>query len=284
MPIAPQRHQIETAAHRFRHIALQIGISADYRPVCQVKVTVAQNCGQSRSSNNEAGVPVVMQRDHVADHLLFFTRLPQSGGVKSRLAREIGDAHALAVHDAMSLYCLAEAEAAASFVGASLRVLATGASLAQAAGWLGKRHIIIDQGGGDLGIRVERALSSSARQGAKRIVVVGSDCPALTPSLIIAAFGLLTSNQVTLGPATDGGFYLLGIDADMVADLPVLLANLPWGTNRARAKLLQNADYLDTVIGLLPMLGDVDTLADIDAVRWPWLAAAAGVTPQAVGG
>lgn len=225
-----------------------------------------------------------MQRDHVVDHLLFFTRFPQSGEVKSRLAMAIGDARALAVHDAMAHHCLAEAEAAAASVGASLRVLITGASLAEAAHWLGNRYRLVDQGDGDLGVRVERALRSSIRQGAGRIVVVGSDCPALTPSLILTAFDVLTINPVTLGPAVDGGFYLLGIDADLATVLPLLLADLPWGTSRARARLQQNADELHTTIGLLPILGDVDTLADIDVDRWPWLAAAAGLLPQAVAG
>lgn len=225
-----------------------------------------------------------MQRDHVADHLLFFTRFPQSGEVKSRLAMEIGEVRALAVHDAMAHYCLAKAEAAAMSINALLRVLITGASLADAADWLGERHLFVDQGDGDLGVRVGRAIRASIRLGAKRIVVVGSDCPALTPSLIVTAFDVLTSNPVALGPAVDGGFYLLGIDAGMSATLPLLLADLPWGTNRARARLQQNANDLCITVRLLPMLGDVDTLADVDADRWPWLAAAAGLVPQAVAG
>ncbi len=225
-----------------------------------------------------------MQRDHITDHLLFFTRFPQSGEVKSRLAMEIGNARALAVHDAMAHHCLAEAEAAATSVGASLRVMITGASLSEAANWLGERYLFVDQGDGDLGVRVESALRASIRQGATRIVVVGSDCPAMTPALIVTAFDLLMRNPVTLGPAADGGFYLLGIDAGMAADLPRLLADLPWGTSRARARLKQNADELRAMIGLLPMLGDVDTLADIDADRWPWLAATAGLLPHAVAG
>ena len=226
----------------------------------------------------------MMQYDGVDDHVLFFTRFPQSGDVKTRLAAEIGDARALAVHDAMTHYCLAETDTAAASIGASLRILVTGASLNQAAHWLGNRHMVIDQGDGDLGIRIARALDLSIRRRAKRIIVVGSDCPAMTPHLIVAAFGLLINHQVVLGPAADGGFYLLGIDADIAEALPLLLADLPWGTNRARARLEENVDRLCLTIGRLPMLSDVDTVDDIDAVRWPWLAAAAGLLPQAMSG
>lgn len=225
-----------------------------------------------------------MQRDDHADHLLFFTRYPQAGAVKARLATEIGEANALAAHDAMTQYCLAAADAAATTIGASLHVLTTGGSRTEAAAWLGARHLYVDQGDGDLGDRVARGLRDSIERGAKRIVVVGSDCPALSPDIIVAGFHVLTSHDVALGPAADGGFYLLGINADLAPRLSLLLADLPWGTDGARSVLERNAMRHGIRIGRLPLLSDVDRLGDIDPMRWPWLAAAAGLWPKAAGG
>lgn len=225
-----------------------------------------------------------MQRDHHPDHLLFFTRFPQAGAVKARLAIEIGSANAMAAHDAMTHFCLAAADVATATIDASLHVLTTGASRAEAAGWLGMGHRYVDQGDGDLGDRVARALHHAIEQGARRIVVLGSDCPALSSDAIVAGFHLLTSHDVALGPAADGGFYLLGINAGLADRLSLLLVDLPWGTDCARSVLEQNAMRHGIRIGRLPLLSDVDRLADIDALRWPWLAAAAGLFPKAAGG
>ncbi|OQW70356.1 MAG: hypothetical protein BVN33_17405 [Proteobacteria bacterium ST_bin13] len=219
-----------------------------------------------------------MSVDASTDHLLFFTRYPTPGDVKSRLADEVGPARAAAAHDAMARYCLAAADEAAVAMGASVRVLITGATSTAAASWLGKHHRFIDQGDGGLGDRVHRALVASVRQGARRIVVMGADCPALTPALIAQGFALLDECDVALGPAIDGGFYLFGLSAGAADQLPALMADLPWGTGAARAALERNAAGCGARIGMLPLHHDIDTLADIDPVRWPWLAAVTGLT------
>ncbi len=218
-----------------------------------------------------------MSVDASTDHLLFFTRYPTPGSVKSRLAEEIGTVRAAAAHDAMARYCLAAADGAAAAIGACVRVLITGATLEDAAIWLGNHRTLIDQGDGGLGDRVHRALVASVRQGARRIVVMGADCPALTPALIAQGFGLLDGRDVALGPAVDGGFYLFGVAADSAHHLPALMADLPWGTDAARAVLERNAATSGARIGKLPLHHDIDTLADIDPVRWPWLVAATGL-------
>lgn len=219
-----------------------------------------------------------MSFDTSTDHLLFFTRYPTPGSVKSRLAEEIGIAKATAAHDAMARYCLSAADGAAAAMGASLRVLITGATLEDGASWVGNHRCVIDQGDGGLGDRVHRAFVASVRQGAKRIVVMGADCPALTPALIAQGFALLDGYDVALGPAADGGFYLFGLAANAAHHLPALMADLPWGTDAARSVLERNAAGSGARIGMLPLHHDIDTLADIDPVRWPWLAAIAGLT------
>ncbi len=212
-----------------------------------------------------------------ASELLLFTRYPTEGAVKMRLATEIGAARAAAAHDVMTHHCLAVADAAAAMTGALLRVMITGATLGNAAAWLGGQRSLIDQGDGGLGDRVHRALDAALQQGARRVVVIGADCPALTPALIADGFTLLEKHDVTLGPAIDGGFYLLGIAAGAAGYLPGLMDDLPWGTGQVRARLEENARHCGATVAHLAPLNDIDTLADIDPCRWPWLAEAAGL-------
>lgn len=216
--------------------------------------------------------------DGAIDHLLFFTRYPTPGRVKSRLAEQIGADRAAAAHDVMTRFCLAAADGAAAAMGASVRVMITGATADEAAAWLGDHRTLIDQGGGGLGDRVHRAVRSSAEQGAGRIVVMGADCPALTSALIVQGFALLDRHDVVLGPTLDGGFYLFGLAARAAHHLPALMAGLPWGTDAARAALERNAAATGALIGMLPLHQDIDMLADIDPLRWPWLAAVTGPT------
>lgn len=215
-----------------------------------------------------------MLADASVDHLLFFTRFPTPGVVKSRLAAEIGAAAATAAHDVMARYCLAAAQSASLAMGASLRVLITGANAEAAADWLGSGHCFVDQGEGDLGERFHRAVKACIDQGARRVIVMGADCPALSPALIADAFARLNDNDVVLGPTVDGGFYLFGLAERSADQFTALIADLPWGTDAARAAVERNAWRAGARLKLLPMQVDIDTLADIDPVRWPWLSAA----------
>lgn len=136
--------------------------------------------------------------------VVIFAKAPVQGTVKTRLARETGDAAALAVYREMLF------GAAARLSGNDWRLLLA-VTPDEACGQpdLWPENVArIPQGGGDLGVRMLRALRR-ARNGAP-VLVVGSDIPGLGPEHVGRAFAALDHSPLVFGPATDGGFYLVG--------------------------------------------------------------------------
>lgn len=103
------------------------------------------------------------------------------------------------------------------------------------------------------------AMLAAHARGANKIIVIGSDCPGLDAAHLDAAFGRLGEHDVVLGPAGDGGYYLIGMSAPQ----PDLLHDVPWGTGQVLAITARKAEALGLRVALLPVLSDVDEAADI---------------------
>lgn len=131
----------------------------------------------------------------------------------------------------------------------------TGETMAK---WLGAFDYC-RQSGGTLGDRLRDAVAQAFAAGAERVVVIGTDCPALTPAIIGAAFEHLTARDLVLGPATDGGYYLIGLRAPQAA----LFAGMPWGSERLLAQTVAVATTLNLSIQLMEPLSDVDRPQDL---------------------
>ena len=91
--------------------------------------------------------------------------------------------------------------------------------------WLGTDLCFSPQGQGDLGIRMERALREAFQSGFKSVVLIGSDCPDRTAKILEKAFVGLKNNDLILGPARDGGYYLIGLKEPQP-----LFTHIPWGS------------------------------------------------------
>ena len=194
-----------------------------------------------------------------ADYLLIFARQPELGRVKTRLAKGIGAVAALAVYKEL----LAHTRAVAEAVPATTTV------------WLSEapRPHLPDawptfpqhaQPPGDLGQRMQHAFAAAFAAGATRVVIVGTDCPGLTASHLTAAFAYLAAGaDLVLGPATDGGYYLLG----MKQLHPALFQQKVWSTDSVLPGTLADAARLGLAVQLLPPLRDVDTVDDLAAWR-----------------
>jgi glycosyltransferase A (GT-A) superfamily protein (DUF2064 family) len=104
---------------------------------------------------------------------------------------------------------------------------------------------------------MEEAFSEAFRRHS-RVLAVGTDTPELTPDGVREAFERLESSDLVLGPARDGGYYLIGLRAPA----PLLFRNIPWSTPRVLDRTLELARQLNLGVSLLPTLSDVDTLSD----------------------
>ncbi|HVK57585.1 MAG TPA: TIGR04282 family arsenosugar biosynthesis glycosyltransferase, partial [Candidatus Kapabacteria bacterium] len=114
------------------------------------------------------------------------------------------------------------------------------------------------QVGGELGARLQNAISESFAGGAASVIVIGSDCPYIQCSDIREASEELESLDVVFGPATDGGYWLVGLNRPA----PALFEGISWGTNSVLAESLARAARLNLQVRLLRELSDIDTEQD----------------------
>jgi uncharacterized protein len=197
--------------------------------------------------------------------LLIFARLPERGRVKTRLAASIGDDRALDVYEAM-LHDLLES-AGNSSDETELEVLwaptaaANGEALRRAFG----DRVLAMQTGDTLGDRLCMAFSERFFfHRAEKIIAIGVDDPRLSREIIDHAFGLLDSCEWVVGPASDGGYYLIGcralaFDSDVFRDIE-------WGTSTVLAATIAKIRASQNCVALLPERSDID-LGD-DLVRY----------------
>jgi len=119
---------------------------------------------------------------------------------------------------------------------------------------------LLPQGEGDLGARMARLFGAAFREGYRRVILIGADTPHLGPGRLERAFlALETPGTVVLGPAEDGGYYLIGLSAPCAA----LFEGIAWGRDRVLAETLYRADAKGLKTHLLPMERDIDTPDDL---------------------
>lgn len=187
--------------------------------------------------------------------IALFTRFPTPGAAKTRLIPAVGAQGAARVHRRLVEQTIHTVRAS----GVAFELRHTGAVAAAFADWLGDDVPLVEQGAGDLGDRLARAAAPA--------ILIGSDAPGLTPAHLRDAATALARADAVIGPAADGGYWLLGIARPM----PSLFVDMPWGTDRVAAETLHRlaAAGIDPI--RLPMLDDCDRPEDL--ARWPDLVA-----------
>jgi rSAM/selenodomain-associated transferase 2 len=104
-----------------------------------------------------------------------------------------------------------------------------------------------------------RAVQDAFQGGARRVVVVGTDCPEITADVVADAFDRLASCDLVLGPASDGGYYLIGLQGE----IPTLFSSMPWGSERVLRESLRRAEESALSVSLLKTLADIDHPEDL---------------------
>ena len=121
------------------------------------------------------------------------------------------------------------------------------------------------QRGADLGERMSSAFAEVfVRTGTDRVLLIGSDIPHITADLLEDYFSKLDEHDVVLGPAEDGGYYLVGLHRTSFT--PALFEDIPWSTGRVRRETVRRAEKLGLSVYLGPTLRDIDTLEDLEVV------------------
>lgn len=191
-----------------------------------------------------------------AEHLIVFVKNPIPGKVKTRIARTVGDAKAVDVYQHLLRYTQQVVE---SFPGQ--RVVYYGDFVSPDDGWNPYEKQI--QTGGDLGERMLNAFRERFAAGAQKVVIIGSDCLVITPSHLTRAFEVLDKADVVIGPATDGGYYLLG----MTQLHSFLFEDMPWSQPELQQLTELAILQRDLTVALLDELTDIDEWADYEPYR-----------------
>jgi uncharacterized protein len=195
------------------------------------------------------------------DCLIIFTRYPQPSQVKTRLIPALGAAGAAALHQRMAEHTLAQARALRQTRALSIQVWFTGSStVTQMQEWLGTDVDYYVQPEGNLGDRMVSVFKSVFNTGYTAAVIVGTDCPDLSTALLAQSFSALTQHDLVLGPAIDGGYYLIGLRREA----PELFAEIAWSTGEVLEKTLAIAQRLQLESLLLPCLTDIDVPQDLE--------------------
>jgi hypothetical protein len=183
--------------------------------------------------------------------LCIMIKAPAMGRVKTRLAREVGAAAAVAAYRTMTAELIRRLNGGREW--RLILAVAPDAALATRAFPAKVRRIA--QGGGDLGGKMQRVMDRLRRNGP--VAIVGSDIPAIGRKHIRAAFKALAANDAVIGPSEDGGYWLIGCGRRRrIAPF----ANVAWSTDRALAGTMANLK--GARVGILPVLPDIDTAAD----------------------
>jgi uncharacterized protein len=201
-----------------------------------------------------------MARPSLSRGIIIFTRFPEPGLTKTRLIPVLGPEGACRLHRELTEKIVAQVQQLKKSYPLRLEIHFSGGSREQMVGWLGPDLDYVIQGEGDLGARMRLSFQKAFRQGWERVVLIGSDLPELTPAIVRESFERLSNHDLVLGPARDGGYYLIGLKANR----PELFGNLMvWGTKEVLKTTLTTADQLGLRTALLAGLRDVDRPEDL---------------------
>ncbi|MEM9819710.1 MAG: TIGR04282 family arsenosugar biosynthesis glycosyltransferase [Bacteroidota bacterium] len=191
--------------------------------------------------------------------LLIFIKNAEKGKVKTRLANTVGAEKALQIYRALMAHTCKVAQS----VSANRLLFYSNFIEAEDEWPINDFHKYIQQGN-DLGERMQQAFSL-AFQSHQKVVIIGSDCASLSPDILTQAFQLLDQHAFVVGPAMDGGYYLLG----MRQFSPKLFSNMAWSTEAVFPETLQRIKALNASYALLPELSDIDFEEDWQKYGWP---------------
>ena len=200
------------------------------------------------------------RRQKSTPRLIVYAKVPRSGHVKTRIASEIGNGRAAEIYRAMLSGFLARLRGLRRrwhveihFTPADQETLL----VPEVPPGLPR----VPQVDGDLGARLKASFASAFQQGRDPCVIIGTDAPDLPVRFLQEALDQLATHDVVLGPAKDGGYYLIGLRQPM----PALFDGIPWSGPEVCKTTLQKAQQIGKTCYTTPEWSDVDTLADLEA-------------------
>lgn len=192
------------------------------------------------------------------NRIIIFVKEPEQAEVKTRLASEIGGELAVKIYKSFVLDTLS-----------TLKTLDTPITICfyppeaaeRIAKWLGPEYEYRPQSGRDLGQRMKNAFRQAFDEGADRIVLIGSDIPDIPKGFVTQAFDALDARDAVIGPATDGGYYLIAFKKETFR--PEAFENIQWSTPAVFDQTIHELNRQKLETQTLPQWHDIDTVSDL---------------------
>ncbi|NJL45166.1 MAG: glycosyltransferase [Leptolyngbyaceae cyanobacterium SM2_3_12] len=191
--------------------------------------------------------------------VIVFTRYPQPGQTKTRLIPALGAEGAADLQRLMTEHLLARLRPGVDRGLFSLEVHFTGGSLAQMQAWLGAEMSCRGQVGTCLGDRLTSAFRHNFEASLAPVIALGSDCPDIDTERVLQAVAGLHQSDLVLGPAADGGYYLIGLRRFY----PQLFRHIAWGSADVLHQTTQVAKSHNLSMTFLSPLADIDRPEDL---------------------
>jgi rSAM/selenodomain-associated transferase 1 len=198
-------------------------------------------------------------KSDITGRLIIFTKYPEPGYVKTRLIPLLGAEGAAELHRRLTVHTLSWVNALRLEEALRVEIYFKGGTAELMAACFGSNWHYVEQASGDLGTRLSNALSLADEP----TVTIGTDCPGLGSMHIRQAMNHLRKQDLVLGPATDGGYYLIGVRQFW----PTLFLDIPWGTDAVCRTTQQIASALGLSVAMLEKLSDVDRPEDMASLN-----------------
>ena len=191
--------------------------------------------------------------------LIIYSRYPEAGKTKTRMIPALGAEGAAKLQRQMSEHTLNTVRQLQQKRSINIEVHFAGGNEQLMSAWLGEDISYITQVDGDLGDKMNFSFDRAFNKGTKKVVTIGIDCPDIDANILNNAFDSLQQNDLVLGVAEDGGYYLIGLNKT----IPKLFENIDWGTDRVLNQTKAIANKLDLKTKYLATLSDVDRPEDL---------------------
>ncbi len=192
--------------------------------------------------------------------LIIFLKYPEEGKVKMRLASSIGAHEATCVYKKLAEDTVSQVRPLAGRFADIVIAYDPPERRAEIEQWIPGPFKYVPQEGSNLGERLKKVVNAAFLEGAHRVVLIGSDCAELDVPTVSRAFLALSKKDLAVGPAKDGGYYLIGLKRD--ADSRIF-NGIPWSTPEVLRMTLKRAREAGLSYELLPEKRDIDTLEDL---------------------
>ncbi len=192
-------------------------------------------------------------------YLIVFLRFPESGKVKMRLAQKLGNRLATEFYKICAENIFSICDKLSYNSVKTILFSSEKKNVEKILNWTKEQFQVEFQIGGSLGLRMQKAFQDVFNDNLGKAIIIGTDILDISEEIILKAFDSLDEYDIVLGPAKDGGYYLLGMNKKHNE----LFESIPWSSSETMKATINNIEKLKLKYKLLDTLGDIDTKEDL---------------------